>query len=116
LATAAALAGGCGDGAADPEPKAIDALARYLPADIPGVILYADLALAREQLGLGRFATSLFGLSARNLKPKPVTEAFDGHAIKAAATSGTRAGPVTAIRTSQPFDAGSLGTGLYDCG
>ncbi len=129
LLAGAALVGCGGDDADDP----IGPLAAYLPADTPGGVLFADLAAAREQLGLpadadalafelygspaydpgapetqllelGGFATSILGLSARDLKPQPVTEAFDGGAVTAAAAAGTRAGPVTAIRTSQPFD------------
>jgi hypothetical protein len=75
LATAAALLAGCGGGDADPEPEAIDALAPYLPADVPGVILYADLALAREQLGLPADADALAFERCRRRDSVPFSDA-----------------------------------------
>jgi hypothetical protein len=120
---------GCGGDSSD---APIDELTRYLPAGDAGYVAYADVAAVREELGLpadadaldygilldrqtdpaapearlldtARLALPSLGFSINPLEPDPVTEAFDGGAIAAAATGATKEA-LMAIRTSQPFD------------
>jgi hypothetical protein len=160
LAAVALAAGAIGCGSEDPPPdEPIDELARYLPGGDSGLLVFADVTTAREQLGLPADADALafeillgrdydpespeaqllestgvampsFGLAPQKgvtevvpagtdlnvgaalsqlpkPRPDPFTEAFDGGAIAAAATGSSAdgsPGPLTVIRTSQPFD------------
>jgi hypothetical protein len=125
VALAAVVAGcGGGDGGSD--------LAQYLPADTP-LLTQVDLGQAREQLELpddadaldfeaaleGEFdpdspegtllTAALIGMppltgALQTFEDDPVSAAFDGTAISAAATTLSEGGSVTAIRTGQSFD------------
>jgi hypothetical protein len=112
---------GCG-GDATPDERPIDVVSRYLPAASPGVVVFADLAAARDQLGLPPDADALhfqllaeedydpdsprarllqaaragipaLPLSGRTLQPGAVAAALDGTAITAAATGSGKGAP-----------------------
>jgi hypothetical protein len=114
LATAAVLVAGCGGGAA-PETQLLE---------------------------LGSFATSIFGVSPRNLKPKPprpstaarsrrpqqrepgpagyqregATLTKPGGAVNQVVDAGDGVLGDNGTVSLRDFQAGSLGTGFYDCG